>query len=280
MFDLLSWLPFYGSFVTGCSFGGKKGKAPTFEFQPYGGLRPPRIDYTPTGGAPVEILRPTQKQIFDLLMAGSKGGGVGFDPARRQASQALLESTLRKQREDDIREARGRVSASGLSGNLRAQEALTGRVERDYGRTLGEGTNLLNIEDLTIQQQERERDKRALEALNRFNFGQEDTAADFDLSVYGQEQANRQAAAASALQGYGYDRGEKSDFLNSLLKAGGTAAGGIFGGPAGAFIGSQAGGAAAQALSGRGIAPQYEFFDPNLSSSGGGYRKPYRALRR
>src|SRR3990167_8568412 len=136
----------------------------SFQYQPYGGLRPPRIDYT-KNGQNVEILRPTQQQIFDLLMSGSKGQGTGYAPERKSAAIALLESKLGKQREDDIRAAEGRVASSGLSGNLRAQEALTGRVNRDYGRTLGEGVNALNIEDLGVQQREREADKRALQVL-------------------------------------------------------------------------------------------------------------------
>lgn len=87
---------------------GKKRKAPQYEFKPYGGLRPPRIDYTDASGKPVEILRPTQKQIFDLLMAGSRGEGVGYSPERKTAALALLGSQIEKQREDDVRTAQVR----------------------------------------------------------------------------------------------------------------------------------------------------------------------------
>ena len=42
MFDLFDWLPFYGSFITGFNFGGKK-KQPqiqTYTPPPYSGPRP------------------------------------------------------------------------------------------------------------------------------------------------------------------------------------------------------------------------------------------------
>ena len=261
-----SWKNLFG-------FGGDESRnkgGSSFQYQPYGGLRPPRIDYT-KNGQNVEILRPTQQQIFDLLMSGSKGQGVGYAQERKSAAIALLESKLGKQREDDIRAAEGRVASSGLSGNLRAQEALTGRVNRDYGRTLGEGVNALNIEDLGVQQREREADKRALQVLNSFNFGQENKAADFDLSAYGQEQGNRAQAFGINEGVRQYDQGQSDEFFNSLLQAGGTVAGSYFGGPAGAAIGSQA----AQALTGKGIAPQ----DYINTSSGTGVRKPGRAYR-
>ena len=175
-------------------FSKKKSASNSFEYQPYSGLRPPRVDYTDASGKNVEILRPTQKAIFDTLMRRSQGQDVGYDPARKSAAIALLESKIGKQREDDVRTAQGRVAASGLSGNLRAQEALTGRVNRDSARTLGEGINALNIEDLTRANEERDVNTSRLQNFNLQNFGQENTAANFDLDVYGAEQNNRLGA--------------------------------------------------------------------------------------
>ena len=264
-----SWKNLFG-------FGGdesrnkNEGGTPQFEFQPYGGLRPPRID-----SPGQEILRPTQKQIFDILMRRSRGEDVGYDPARKTAAISLFESKLGKQREDDVREAEGRVAASGLGGNLRAQEALTGRVNRDYGRTLGEGINALNIEDLTRANEERDINTERLRALNQFNFGQENKGADFDLDVYGAEQQNRRFGASQALEGYQLDSGrsdeESENWWDTALNIGA-----LIPGPQQPFVAGAAGVNSLMRQSGQGIAPQ----DWINTSSGPGVRKPMRALKR
>lgn len=233
-------------------------------FQPYTGLRPPRID-TPDQ----EILRPTQKAIFDTRMRRSQGQDVGFDPAWMKLNAELINSNINKSREDSLRDATGRLSSGGLSGNVRAQEALAGRVNRDATRTQGDALSALSIADLERKNQERAQNTDQLQALNSFNFGQEDKAADFDLSVYGAENSNRLNTAGFNREGEQFNQNRNDEFVNSLLQAGGTAAGMYFGGPPGAAIGS----ASAQALanSGKGLAnPAYA--DPNMSSAGPGYR--------
>lgn len=159
-----------------------KGSAPSFEYQPYAGARPMAPSFT----------RESEKAIYDTILPRSQGVGVGYDPARRTAAQALLQSTIAKQREDDMREAQGRVAASGLSGNLRAQEALTGRVARDSARSLADQTNALNIEDLTRANEERDINTQRLQNFSNFQFGQGNKVADFDLGVYGAEQGGRE----------------------------------------------------------------------------------------
>lgn len=255
--------------------GGKKSGGSSFEYQPYGGLRPPRIDYTDAAGKAHEIFRPTQQADFDITMAGAKGEGVGYDPARRTSAQALLESQIGKQREDDVRSAQGQLAASGLSGNPRAYEALAGRVNRDAARTLGEQTNALNIEDLGAARQDRENARLRLANLNRLNFGQEDKAADFDLSVYGAEQGNRLAAANFNEGARQYDQNQGDEFTNSLLQGAGSLAGMYFGGPTGAVIGGQA--ASALSGSGKGIGPTTSAQD-YLMPPGYKYGKATRAL--
>lgn len=237
--------------------GKKKSAPPTYQFTPYSGARPIAPSYT----------KEAEKALYETILPRSQGVGVGYDPARRASAQALLESTIGRQREDDVRAAKGRVSASGLSGNLRAQEALTGRVERDAARSLADQTNALNIEDLTYAANERDVNTGRLQNFSNFQFGQGNKVADFDLGVYSGEEGLKRDAANDAMEAYQYDRNQSDEFLNSLIEGGAMAAGMYFGGPAGASVGSSA----AQALVGRqpgtGIAPR-EYIGSNA-----GFRK-------
>ena len=257
----------------GMNFGGGGKGGGGYEFKPYGGLRPPRID-TPEK----QILRPTQSRVFDLLMAGSQGEGVGYSPERKTAALALLTSQIQKQKEDDMRAARGRVSASGLSGNLRAQEALTGRVERDSARSLAEQTNLLNIEDLGVQQREREADKRALQQLDLKNFSQENKVADFDLSAFQADEGNRLAAAGFNEGIRQYDTGRQDDIFSGIAELAGTGIGTYFGGPVGGAVGGQSVSALLGKSSGRGLSPSMDYYNP--MAPGQKHLKAYRSLVR
>lgn len=257
--------------LVGMKDGKSSGGSGGFDFQSYGGLRPPRID-----SPGQEILRPTQKAIFDTRMRRSQGQDVGYDPAWLKLNTDLINSNANKSREDSIRDATGRLASSGLGGNARAQEALTGRVNRDADRTIGDSITALSVADLERKSQERAQNTDQLQALNSFNFGQEDKAADFDLNVYSAEQGGRLGAAGFNEGIRQYDQNQSDEFTNSLLQAGGTAAGMYFGGPAGAAVG----GASAQALtsSGKGLAA----YDPSMATnpysgaSVGGYRTPYK----
>jgi len=252
--------------------GGKKGGG--FDFQPYSGYRPPRIDRE--GQA---WLRPTQDLTQKTIMDRSQGIGVGFDPERRNLLIDLTKSQLAQQEEDQLRDAQGRIASSGLSGNPRAYEALAGRVKRDTGRQLADSLSKISIEDLSRQNEERDLNTARLANLNQFNFGQENAAADFDLSVYNSEQGNRARAAGINQQNFEYDQNRRDDLLSSLGQIGGAVIGGTFGGPGGAMIGSQVGG---QVVGGKGIGPQqYDFLNPMTTSSGPGFRKTaYRNLVR
>lgn len=234
----------------GGSSGSPSSQALGYQYRPYSGARPPTTDT-----AEAKFLRPTQALNYDIISKGAQGQGIGYDPALKQAAIALVQSQLGRAKEDDIRDAQGRVAASGLSGNLRAQEALTGRVDRDYGRTFGEELGKINIADLERQNLERDVNRGRLDALNRFQFGQENRVADFDLAVYGQEEGNRQSASADELSGYRYNQGivdkKRGSVTDALL-----AAGDLYSGmPSGASssIASLAG-----RQSGIGISPQYQ----------------------
>lgn len=233
-------------------FGKKKGSS--FDFQPYSGLRPPRID---ANGK--EYLRPTQDLTQKTVMDRSQGIGVGYDPERRQLLTDLVKSQLGQQEEDQLRSAQGQISASGLSGNPRAYEALAGRVKRDTGRQLGDSLSKIAIEDLTRANDERDANTGRLLDLNKFNFGQENNAADFDLSVYGQEQGNRFKGASLDQNAEQFQRTRQDDYIQGLGQLGGQ------------FMGSQFAMPSAVVSSGKGL--NYSNFDPNMSSSGGGYRK-------
>lgn len=152
--------------------GGSKGINTT-----YSGARPPEVSF----------LRPVEKQITDILMRRSLGQDVGFDPERRRLLEENLRSRVGKQTEDSVRDAQGLAGRAGLSGNLRAQEALEGRVRRDADRTLTEGLTDISIEDLTRANQERDINTGRLQNLNTFNFDQQNRVADFDLRRFGLE---------------------------------------------------------------------------------------------
>ena len=188
-------------------FGKKKKKStPAYEFIPYSGARPIAPSFT----------KESEKALYDTIVPRSQGIGVGYDPARRASAQALLESTINKQKEDDVRYAKGRASAAGLSGNLRAQEALAGRVERDAARSLADQTNALNIEDLTRANEERDINTQRLQNFSNFQFGQGNKVADFDLGVYNAEQGNRFDAAGFNEGVRQYDQTRSDDNFNDL----------------------------------------------------------------
>lgn len=262
---------------------GKKGGGNDggFEFEKYGGLRPSRIDYTDAGGQNVEILRPTQKALFDTVMRRSQGQDVGYDPEWMRLNTDLIKSNIDKSREDSVRDATGRLASSGLSGNPRAAEALTGRINRDATRTTGDSLAALSIADLERKNQERDVNTGRLQSMNSFNFGQEDKAADFDLSVYNAEQNGKLNAAGFNRQGEQFNQSQDDEFINSLINGGATAAGMYFGGPAGAAVG----GASAQALTssqGYGAAPGAGSYGgsvtPDYYKAGIGPGKSYQKL--
>ena len=176
-----------GGGLLGAFSGGKK-KAPTFNSKPYSGYKPPRID-----SPGQEILRPAQKQDFDITMNRSLGNDVGYDPSWMTSASALTKSSLDSALSDRLRNQSGSLSASGLSGNPRAYEATAGRSQRDYSSDLENSMNRLNVANMEASRADKNSATQRLADLNRFNFGQENTAANFDKSVWGAE------------QGYGFD---------------------------------------------------------------------------
>jgi len=225
-----------------------KKKKGGIEYQPYSGYRPPRIDSTNQ-----EILRPTQKQLFDIVMSRSKGEDVGYAPEWLQLNTDLIKSNLAKQEEDQVRDARGSLSAAGLSGNPRAIEATTGRIKRDVGRNLSDSMTQLSISDLERKNLERDVNTGRLQNLNTFNFGQENKAADFDLGVYNAEQGNRFTAAGLNQDQYRYDQGRSDEQFSDLMGTGLNLADLV----AGSKTGGNTGSASANALrtSGTGVQP-------------------------
>lgn len=223
-------------------FGGKKKKQPSFEFQPYSGARPQQP----------EFLRPTEKLTYDTLSRRSQGQDVGYDPQRRELLTGLVKSELKTAQDRDLRDASGRLASSGLSGNPRAYEAIAGRVNQDYSTKLGNELSRIAIEDLGRANEERDINTARLADFNRFNFGQSNTAANFDLDVYGAEQGNR-LNAANFQQGQNqYEQSRRDQQLSELGQFGISAASLAMGNPAPLVM------QGAQTLNqpGTGIAPQ------------------------
>lgn len=254
-----------GSMAAGAagSLLNKKKKGTNFSVKPYSGLRPQRID---TAGQ--EILRPTQKQYFDLVMNRSKGQDVGYDPQRRELLTNLVKSEIVKREEDDLRDTRGAVSAAGLSGNPRAYEALGGRVKRDSARTLGDELSKIAIEDLTRANEERDVNTGRLGDLNQFNFGQENKAADFDLAAWQAEQGFGLDAQRLGEASGQYGQNRMDELFGGLSEMGGT------------LLGSQGANKSKDVLfsnlgsSGTGISPSFKGVDDDLLKYGGRYSMP------
>ena len=169
---------------------GAKKKAPGYTPTPYTGARPPSID-----SPGQEILRPTQKQDFDITMRRSLGQDVGYDPSWMTSAAALTKSNLDTALSDRLRDQGGMLSASGLSGNPRAYEATKGRSERDYSSDLENSMNRLNVANMEASREDKNAATNRLAALNRFNFGQENTGAQFDLNKWQSENSNLMSAA-------------------------------------------------------------------------------------
>lgn len=254
-----------GGFMSGKK---KKTSADTaYSMQPYSGYRPPRIDYTRPDGTKVEYLRPTQDLTQKIITERAQGIGVGYDPARQSAQQALLKSQLDKRAEDEMRMARGGLSAAGLSGNAAARGATEGRVQRDIGRTYGDALNQMAIESLARANQERDVNTARLQALNASNFGQENTAANFDADIWAREQG---LGIADRAFNYGMskDAQARQDAQNEEIASMLLGAGEAMGGPGGAIA------ALMQKGQGQGLqVPGYSNYDSSMSSSGGGYRQ-------
>jgi hypothetical protein len=65
---------------------------------------------------------------------------------------------------------------------------------------LSEGVNTLNIEDLARANQERDINTARLQDLNTFNFGQENTGAEFDLNQWKAEESAKEARTGQGLE--------------------------------------------------------------------------------
>lgn len=196
-----------------------------YPYVAYNGARPPSVDRPG-----YEYLRPTQDLTQQIVMDRAQGKGVGYEPAWLQLNSDLIKSNLDKTREDNIRDANGRLASSGLSGNVRAQEALSGRVNRDSARTQGDALTALSIADLERKNAERDDNTSRLMDLNQSNFGQENIGAEFDLNKWKAEESAKQGRV-----GLGFDYAQAyrnpysvagSTIGNSLVNAGSQISGG------------------------------------------------------
>jgi hypothetical protein len=165
--------------VGAISRNSKRPKAPSF--QPYNGPRPPQV----------EGLRDVEKMVRETLMRRSQGDDVGYDPRRRQDLLTKYELENKKSLERQKDDINNHLSGMGLSRNLRAVDALYNRAMEDNKTASDLYRTNVDIEDLTRANQERDVNTARLQDLNTFNFGQENTRANFDKSVYDSEQGNR-----------------------------------------------------------------------------------------
>ena len=245
-----------------------------YPYTPYSGDRPPEIDTDEK-----KILRPTQAQLFDILMARSKGEDVGYSPAWMSENTKLIESQLGRQEEDQLRASKGSLSAAGLSGNPRAYEATAGRVKRDTGRSLSDAMSQLAISDMERKNEERDVNTARLQDLNTFNFGQENIGAEFDLNKWKAEESAKQTRTGLGLDYAQMYRDPGSQALTSiggsLTSIGGM---GMMGGGGGGSPTMSSSASALGRTSGQGIAPTSSYaLQTNPSVQGNYYKNRYLA---
>lgn len=209
-------------------------------------------------------------------MDRSQGIGVGYDPKRTELLMGLARNQNQMSLEDSMRTAKGSLAASGLSGNPRAYEAIAGRAQRDSARSLDNSMKEIAVSDLERQNQERDINTARLQALNTSNFGQENNAANFDLSVYGAENGARLGEANFNEGVRQYDQNFANQQQTELGQFGLTAASLAMGNPTPVIMG-------AANQTGTGIAPNYSalsqtpsFYNDPLNSRSRTYRNLVR----
>jgi hypothetical protein len=127
---------------------------------------------------------------------------------------------------------------------------LTGRVQRDIGRSLSDQLGAISIEDLTRANEERDVNTARLQRLNETNFGQENTRSAFDLDVYNSEQGNRRGASQDEMARQQMSNQGMSDLLNT-----GIGAASLFMGNPAPLVMSAGANALSNRSAGQGIAP-------------------------
>jgi hypothetical protein len=156
----------------------------------YSGYKPPSVSF----------LRPVEQQITDILMKRSQGQDVGFDPARREKLLENYKIETGRNYETNRADTLNQLSGSGLSSNLAARDALLGRLDREKNNNDTLYRNKVDIEDLSRRNEERDVNTGRLQSLNNFNFGQENTRASFDKSIWDSENQNELARRGLQMQ--------------------------------------------------------------------------------
>lgn len=215
-----------------------------YPYSPYSGYKPQRIDT-----ASKEILRPTQAQDFDITMRRSLGQDVGYDPSWMSESQKVLQSNFGRSLKDQLRNSAGSLSASGLSGNPRAYEATSGRIQRDTDENLQNALSGLTIANMEASREDKNSATNRLAELNRFNFGQENTVADFDLNQWQMEESAKQGRMGLGLNAASMYRNPSAQ----ALSVGGSALSSMGSGLLGAY--GAGSGTSAVRQPGTGISP-------------------------
>lgn len=205
--------------AVGAAAMNRKRKSSLPAFQPYTGYRPPEVKF----------LRPVEEQITDIVMKRSKGEGVGYDPARRQALLDNFNIEQGRDLEDQKRDINNQLAGMGLSRNAAVYDDMMGRALREAGREKNLYTNRIDIEDLARANEERDVNTGRLQNLNTMNFNQENKRADFDFGVYNAEQGNRYRGYELESNDYAQNY---QDPIGTALEMAGSV-GDIFGGEGG-----------------------------------------------
>jgi hypothetical protein len=154
-----------------------------------------------TDGKGVNSFRPVQTLYTGEVANRSQGNDIGYDPSWLTDSETILRNNNQRSRDDSLHNAAGNLSASGLSGNPKAYQATSGKIQRNSDTDLQNSLAMLNIENMQQKANDKNYYTGLLGSLNSTNISQEDAAANADLNEWkGQESAmeNRQNSALDA----------------------------------------------------------------------------------
>ena len=224
MFDLLDWLPFYGNFITGFSLGGKKkgGGIQTYNPPAYSGPVPFEAGAVGYGADKLKSL--ADAYLPELQRRAMGQGLVGFDPSYRQTLRSEFLKDFGDYEGDVYAKASEQASGQGLRGGTPLS------IRQDYQKGLGRareaGLADIDIRDLEARREDINQAFYQQPQEVQRGAGIQQNAANFGLQQY------------EATKPIPYIQQKQQSILPSLIGAGATLGGSLFGGPFGAIAGN------------------------------------------
>ena len=152
MFDFLDWLPFYGNFISGFSFGGKKKSPQIQEYKPppYSGPRPYTGEQVGFGA---DQLKTLAGAYLPELQRRARGEGlVGFDPRYRETLRGEFLKDFGDYESDIYAKASQQASGQGLRGGI--PMSIQAENTKNLGRAREAGLADIDLRDLEARRED------------------------------------------------------------------------------------------------------------------------------